>query len=76
MKDVKEYKDVYFTQAEPTDKVFQVGRKEDSIGEFLFTFDKKTIYSFFVDYPQNLTKEQKAIFDKEYPYWAKNLCPR
>ncbi|MGP1590303.1 MAG: DUF7675 family protein [Prevotella sp.] len=42
----------------------------DSIGEFLFSFDKKTIYNLFRDYPYKLNKEQKEIFDKENPYWA------
>ena len=42
----------------------------DIIGEFLFSFDKKTIYNLFRDYPYKLNKEQKAIFDKENPYWA------
>ena len=42
----------------------------DIIGEFLFSFDKKTIYNMFRDYPYKLSKEQKAIFDKENPYWA------
>ena len=40
------------------------------IGEFLFSFDKKTIYNLFRDYPYKLNKEQKEIFDKENPYWA------
>ena len=42
----------------------------DVIGEFLFFFDKKTIYKLFRDYPYKLNKEQKEIFDKENPYWA------
>ena len=42
----------------------------DVIGEFLFSFDKKTIYNLFRDYPYKLNKEQKEIFDKENPYWA------
>lgn len=41
----------------------------ESVGEFLFSFDKKTIYNIFADYPYNLSKEEKEIFDKENPYW-------
>lgn len=41
----------------------------DHIGEFLFSFDKVKIYNLFRDYPWELTPEQKAIFDKENPYW-------
>ena len=41
----------------------------ESVGEFLFTFDKKKIYNLFADYPNNLTPKEKAIFDKENPYW-------
>ena len=39
----------------------------ESIGEFLFTFDKKTVFNFFQDYPDKLTPEQIAIFKKENP---------
>lgn len=38
-------------------------------GEHLFTFDKNKIYNLFKDYPHNLTKEEKEMFDKENPYW-------
>lgn len=39
-------------------------------GVMLFSFDKKKVFNLFRDYPQALTAEQKAIFDKENPYWA------
>lgn len=42
----------------------------DVKGEWLFSFDKKTIFNMFRDYPYMLTAEQKAIFDKENPYWV------
>lgn len=40
------------------------------LGEYLFSFDRKTIFNLFADYPHKLTPEQKRIFDKENPYWA------
>jgi hypothetical protein len=39
-------------------------------GVMLFSFDKKTVFNLFRDYPWKLTAEQKAIFDRENPYWA------
>ena len=42
----------------------------DQIGEMNFTFDGKKIFNLFQDYPHELTKEQKALFDKENPFWA------
>lgn len=39
------------------------------IGERLFTFDGVKTYNLFADYPHNLSKEEKEIFDKENPYW-------
>lgn len=41
------------------------------IGVFEFTFDHgQTVFNLFADYPYKLTPEQKAVFDKENPYWA------
>ena len=51
------------------DTIYWVDNVE-TIGEHLFTFDKKKIYNLFADYPQNLTQEEKEIFDKENPFWC------
>lgn len=40
-------------------------------GPRLFTFDLKEVFNFWSDYPDSLTPEQKAIFDKECPELAK-----
>lgn len=53
----------------PTDKILWVDTTEKD-GSFVFTFDKKTFFNMFADYPHNLTPEQKAIFDRENPFWA------
>ena len=45
-------------------------------GEWLFTFDKKTIFNMFADYPWKLTPEQKKIFDEENPDWAEFFADR
>lgn len=39
-------------------------------GEHLFTFDGERIFSLFVDYPYNLTKEERKLFDEINPFWA------
>lgn len=40
------------------------------LGERCFSFDKKTVFNFFADYPDKLTPEQIKIFKKENPYLA------
>lgn len=57
------------------DKIWWVDSSE-TVGEWLFTFDKKTIFNMFSDYPDKLTSEQKALFDKENPYWAEFFADR
>lgn len=58
-----------FCKKKPTDSIYWVDTP-DTIDEFLFTFDKKKIYNLFLDYPHNLTTEEKMIFDKENPFWV------
>ena len=43
----------------------------DTVGEMLFSFDKKKIYNFFKDYPQKLTAEERRIFERENPILAR-----
>lgn len=56
------YSDFY--KVNPTDQIWWIDHI-GVIGEYLFSFDKKRIFNFFEDYPQNLTKEQIEIFDRE-----------
>lgn len=58
-----------FYKINPDDKIWWIDNP-DTIGEWLFSFDKKKIFNMFEDYPWKLSKEEKAIFDKENPYWA------
>ena len=51
-----------------TDSIWWLENKDD-VGEHVFSFDKKTKYNLFRDYPYNLTPEQRKIFDEENPYW-------
>lgn len=55
---------------EETDQIWWLDNGADVKGEWVFTFDKKTFFNMFEDYPDKLTPEQKKIFDKENPYWA------
>ena len=59
-----------FYKNNPNDTIWWVDNLE-TVGEFLFSFDQKKIFNMFRDYPHELTKEQKRIFDKENPNWAK-----
>lgn len=61
-----------FYKEKPGDKVWWIDDL-DTVGIILFSFDKKRIFNLFRDYPQELTKEQKAIFDRENPFWAELL---
>lgn len=59
-----------FTKNEDTDKIWwALDVTQLGVGPY-FTFDKKKIYELNEDYPNNLTKEEKEIFDKENPDYA------
>ena len=53
---------------EETDKIWW--KETETVGEWIFSFDKKTEYNMFADYPHNLTPEQKEVFEKENPEWV------
>lgn len=59
----------------PTDKIWWVDTS-DRDGVWEFTFDKKEVFNMFADYPHKLTPEQKAIFDRENPFWADYFSDR
>ena len=64
-----------FYRNEPTDVIWWVDDTE-YIGRWLFSFDRRTVYNLFKDYPDKLTKRQKIIFDKENPELAEMLASR
>lgn len=57
----------YWEKNEPGDRIWWL--QDGSKGSWCFSFDKKQKFYMFQDYPDKLTPEQKAIFDKENPYW-------
>lgn len=65
----RKIKHIEFYKNKRSDIIFWIDNVEYK-GEHLFTFDKKKIYNLFKDYPHNLTESERAIFDKENPYWA------
>lgn len=64
-----------FYKMNKRDKIYWVENLEVK-GEHLFTFDKVKIYNLFADYPHNLTKEEKVIFDNENEYWRDFFADR
>jgi len=57
-----------FYKKNKSDKIWWI-EDLDSVGQFLFSFDKKKIYNMYEDYPHNLTADQKELFDKENSFW-------
>lgn len=48
----------------------------DTVGVWLFSFDKKEVFNLFADYPYKLNSEQKEIFDAENPNWKDFFADR
>jgi len=55
---------------EEGDQIWDVEKKEREFGQIYFTFDQKKVYEFYKDYPNALTPEERAVFDKENPILA------
>lgn len=64
-----------FYKEDPNDAIWWVD-DPDQKGVWLFSFDRKTVFNLFEDYPHKLTPEQKKIFDKENPYWKEFFSDR
>ena len=60
---------VIFYKKNPKDKIWWVDNGSEVKGEMVFSFDKKKLYNLYKDYPHNLTKEEKEIFDSENEFW-------
>ena len=71
MKDDNFYKEGYedFYKDDEDDLIWWTAPIEE-IGTILFSFDKKTVFNFWKDYPEKLTSEQIKIFQKENPILA------
>ena len=53
-----------------SDKTWWLDNGDEATGLFIFSFDRKKIFNLYEDYPHNLTREEKEIFDKENHFWA------
>ena len=61
-KGINEYKNGYdFYKDSETDQIWQVDTHGQE-GPYLFSFDQKTVFNFWTDYPDKLTPEQIEIF--------------
>ena len=54
----------------PNDKIWWLDNANESVGEWIFSFDKVHTFNMFADYPHKVTPEQKKIVDRANPYWA------
>ena len=65
-----------FYKESPNDTCWWVNYADEQLGTLEVSFDKKKIYNLWTDYPEKFTATEKAIFDKENPYWAEFFAGR
>ena len=58
----------FWYRKKSSDKVWWL-RQPGIVGNPTFSFDKKKKFHLYRDYSK-MTPEEKAIFDKENPFWA------
>lgn len=63
---------IFWHKSEETDKVWWK-YDDETMGDMIFSFDKKNEFNFWQDYPHKLTPEQKAIFDAENAILVQDL---
>ena len=61
--------DIWYKENQ-NNKIWWLDNGNEKTGEFIFSFDKKTKFNLFADYPHKLSQEQIEIFIKEEPFWA------
>lgn len=66
----------YCYKENDNDKIWWVDTSWYAKGLMLITFDKKKFYNLFEDYPQNMSSEEIAIFDKENSFWEDYFSDR
>ena len=67
---IRERMDCPWYKDDPEGKVWWLDNGRYRTGEHIFSFDRKTEFNLFADYPYCLSKEQVELFDKENPFWA------
>lgn len=59
-----------------SDKIWWLDNGDEVVGEHIFSFDKKTEYNLFSDFPYKLTPDQVRIFIGENAFWANFFSDR
>lgn len=70
-----EYEEIHWYKNRATDLIWWLDTP-DRVGEWIFSFDRITVYNMYSDYPHKLTAKQRAIFDRENPEWAEYFKDR